>query len=657
MEVGSPLAACGRPGFLSYYWAGERKVHMMSWGDHNSWTLSPVALPPDVDISPGTKLYAMCRAHEYNGVVWAAEGSVHHLYNDVTEWGYWKYEVLETPGMTKYTPLAAVGRPGYLSIWWAADGRVVRKHLGEHNGWVPQDEVMEPPVPILAGTPVYAFARSGEHDGVIWAGEGEIHQLHHDLLDWSTFHYSAMPQLGITPVTPLAACGRPGWLGVFWAGDAKIHLKHWGAHTDWVPIDVELPPVVDATPGMQLAAMCRDDEYNGVVWDLSGQTYHLYEDHLSWGEWKYDSITGQLSGVSESVAPPPLQAVADPALSAALANVAFTPMAAAGRSGFLSMYWAGHEKVLIKHWGAHSNWAPIEEQLAPTVKIAPGTPLYAMSRTDEYSGVVWASDGQLHHLYMDATAWGEWKYDTWGSPGIAADTPLAACGRKGYLAVWWAGTYKVVRTHWGVHNSWVPEVDVLEPDVPILPGTKVFAFSRTDEHDGIVWAGDTVVHHLFQDASAWGSFRYEAIPQPGVTSTTPLAACGRPGWMGVFWTGTSQINVMHWGWHNGWAPETTPLSVAVESVPGMPLYAMCRDDGYNGVVFEGVGKTQHLYEDFTAFGTWQYEHLSPAYIPPLAPPADSDKLPLYIAAAVVGLVAVAGGLFGLMRSKKPEKKD
>mmetsp|Transcript_52052 Transcript_52052/g.135523 ORF Transcript_52052/g.135523 Transcript_52052/m.135523 type:complete len:282 (-) Transcript_52052:135-980(-) len=280
-----------------------------------------------------------------------------------------------------------------------------------------------------------------------------------------------------------------------------------------------------------------------------------------------------------------------------------------------------------------------------------------MSRTDEYNGVVWASEGRLHHVYMDFSAWGEWRYHSWESPGITRDTPLGACGRRGYLAVFWAGTDKVFRTHWGEHNDWAPEVDVLEP-FPITPGTNVYAFSRTHEHDGIVWAGDQVVHHLFQDASSWGSFRYEALPQPGVTSTTPLAACGRPGWMGVFWAGSSQINVMHWGWHNGWLPETTPLSVAVESVPGMPLYAMCRDDGYNGVVFEGVGKTQHLYEDFTAFGTWQYEHLSPAWIPPaLAPRADTDKLPLYIAAGVVAFVAVAGGLFGLLRSRSPKQNQ
>jgi hypothetical protein len=658
-EYGSPLAACGRPGFLSYYWAGEGKVHMMSWGDHNAWTLSPAELPPDVDISPGTKLHAMCRAHEYNGVVWAAEGGVHHLYTDHAEWGYWKYEVFETAGMTKYTPLAAVGRPGYLSVWWAADGRIIRKHMGEHNGWEPQDEIMEPPVPILAGTPVYAFARSGEHDGVVWAGDGEIRQLYHDHQSWGEFQYSAIPTPGITPLTPLAACGRPGWLGVFWAGNAKIHLKHWGVHTGWVPIDAELPPVVEAMPGMLLSAMCRDHESNGVVWDLSGQTYHLYEDFLSWGEWKYESVTALLNAhVHEDKLPslPPQRAVADPALTAALADFAFTPSAAAGRTGYLSMYMAGQERVLIRHWGAHSNWAVLDEQLAPTVGIAPGTPLYAMSRTDEYSGVVWASEGQLHHLYMDWTAWGDWKYDSWASPGVTPDTPLGACGRRGYLAVWWAGSEKVIRTHWGEHNGWVPESEMFTP-FPIAPGTKVYALSRTDEYDGIVWAGDQVVHHFFQDSASWGTFRHEEIPQPGITPATPLAACGRPGWLGVFWAGSSQINLMHWGWHNGWVPETAPLGVEVESVPGMPLYAMCRDDGYNGVVFEGVGKIQHLYEDFTAFGTWQYEHLPPR--------GDSTArgtwqnlsdsglaLPLSLAAAALVALPLSLGLFRMTKRKK-----
>merc|ERR1719401_1830815 len=52
------------------------------------------------------------------------------------------------------------------------------------------------------------------------------------------------------------------------------------------------------------------------------------------------------------------------------------------------------------------------------------------------------------------------------------------------------------------------------------------------------------------------------------------------------------------------------LAPAVHTVPGMPLYAMCRDREYNGVVWTGFGRTHHLYEDLQLWGTWISEDLT-----------------------------------------------
>lgn len=284
-----PLAAVGQPGSLSVFWTGRGAVFRRGWGEHNGWVPQDVAL--DADVMPGTPIYAMAMASAYTGVWWASEEKVYTVYEDATAPGEWRRGVLDAPGVRPGTPLAAAGRPGYLSVWWAGEGMVMRKHWGHHNDWEPQDDWVPTPVPVAPGTRLYGFSRAGEHDGVVWAGDGEVHHLYHDSLAWDAFKHEVFPQAGVSPDTPLAACGRTGWLGVFWAQEERVHMLEWGVHNGWVPTHVPLAPDVRILPGMPLHAMCRDGEYSGVVWTGFGQTHHLYQDHLAWGLWKYEHLS------------------------------------------------------------------------------------------------------------------------------------------------------------------------------------------------------------------------------------------------------------------------------------------------------------------------------------------------------------------------------
>merc|ERR1719221_33207 len=98
-------------------------------------------------------------------------------------------------------------------------------------------------------------------------------------------------------------------------------------------------------------------------------------------------------------------------------------------------------------------------QLPFKVKVKPGTALYGISRPFDYNGVVWAGEGRIHRVYMDASAWGLWQNTTLFANGMKPQTPLAAAGRPGYMSVWWAGDRKVYRMHWGEHNNWTQRIN------------------------------------------------------------------------------------------------------------------------------------------------------------------------------------------------------
>jgi len=302
-----PLAACGRSGYLSVYWAGKRKIYVRHMGDFNNWKPEDVLLPPEVDIRPGVPVSALSRPYDYNGVVWAGKGKIHHVYMDDRAWGVWKNTTITAVGMQNGTHIAATGQPGYMSLWWAAKRKVVRMHWGPYNNWTARTNYVPTTVPISPGTKMYAMSMSGTYAGVVWAGEGKIHHLCHTADDWGSFKYHSYEQAGITNSTPLASCGRPGFLGIFWAGENKVHMMRMTVHTGYSPEHMVLPPQVHIQPGMPLYAMCRDDQYNGVVWTGLGGTHHLYEDWQAWGEWKYHDLTLWSDGHVEKFGYDPLQ--------------------------------------------------------------------------------------------------------------------------------------------------------------------------------------------------------------------------------------------------------------------------------------------------------------------------------------------------------------
>merc|ERR1712061_327164 len=96
----------------------------------------------------------------------------------------------------------------------------------------------------------------------------------------------------------------------------------------------------------------------------------------------------------------------------------------------------------------------------------------------------------------------------------------------------------------GVFNDWSFDATELEPEVPVLPGTKLYAWSRRGEADGVVWPSDGQVHMVYHDVLDWNQWTYVAFEMP-VISNTPMAACGRIGYYGVFWPGDGQINLMY----------------------------------------------------------------------------------------------------------------
>lgn len=585
------LTACGRPGYLSVLWAGERKINVIDWGIHNAWVPTEWVLPFDLDVVPGTQLHAVCRTGEHNGAVWAGDGVIHHVYQSYMAWGEWQYATLDAFGMRRSTRLTAVGRPGYLSIWWAGDKKVMRKHWGLHNDWTPEDEEIDVDVKVKPGDRLVAASRPDKYDGVFWAGDGVIHHLSHNDTDWKNFSYEVFPEKGINVNTTLAACGRPGWVGVFWPGSSKMHLKiwdeAWGKKTRskhaWKQSQ-ELPPLVPAEPGMPLAAMCRDGEFSGVVWERFGQTVQLYEDLLEWGTWKFSHLLDKSKQD-------------DPTFGTC------------GRPGFSSMYWAGQGRIHTRQWGLHTSSGPVEATLPLEIDIQPGTPLYGMTRPDEYNGVVWAGDGAVHHAWEDYLNWGDWKYAPIVADSVTPATPLAATGQPGFLSVWWAGPGQVRFLHMGSHNDWNAEVVNLHLTVPIDIGRKVYAFSRSGEHNGIFWGGDGMIHHVFHNSSNWVDFKHEKYAQAEITPHTPLAACGRPGWHGVFWAGRSRIHLKYWDSANEWRPENETIPVAVKVEPGTRLSAMCREGEFSGVLWDVADKTHHLYQDLLDGGKWRYEHV------------------------------------------------
>jgi len=218
---------------------------------------------------------------------------IHHAWEDFLNWGEWKYAPMLTNGILPSTPLSATGNVGFNSVWWAGNRQVFFQHMGHHNNWIPEIAGLHIDVPIWPGARLYAFSRSGEHNGVFWSIDGELHHVFHNISSWVDFHHESYPQRELTPHTPLAACGRPGWHGVFWAGHSRIHLKSWSNATRWEPVTKAVPLAVKIEPGQRLAAMCRDGEFSGVIWDVNGTTHHVFEDIADGGKWNYETVVAK----------------------------------------------------------------------------------------------------------------------------------------------------------------------------------------------------------------------------------------------------------------------------------------------------------------------------------------------------------------------------
>jgi len=121
--------------------------------------------------------------------------------------------------------------------------------------------------------PIVALCGDQESSGVIWTRRGQTHYLYLSYIDWGNWKYersgeedeTELPQiLAATGPTELpapaevlpGACGRPGFLSMYWAGEGQIHIKHWGTHTEWTPVEGVLDPNVAIAPGTPLYAIC-----------------------------------------------------------------------------------------------------------------------------------------------------------------------------------------------------------------------------------------------------------------------------------------------------------------------------------------------------------------------------------------------------------------
>merc|ERR1712039_115264 len=96
------------------------------------------------------------------------------------------------------------------------------------------------------------------------------------------------------------------------------------------------------------------------------------------------------------------------------------------------------------------------------------------------------------------------------------------------------------------------------PEVPVTPGTRLYAWSRNGEADGAVWPGDGEYHIVYHDSANWKSWIHTTGEMP-LTKETPLAACGRPGYWGAFWSGNETMFLMHVGRHNDWIMDLRQL--------------------------------------------------------------------------------------------------
>lgn len=286
-------------------------------------------------------------------------------------------------------------------------------------------------------------------------------------------------------------------------------------------------------------------------------------------------------------------------------------LGACGRKTYFHTLSASQGKLIKWHWGDHTQWIPKEVEIPADedVMVSPDTALYGVCRDDESDGAVWVENGYLHFVWQDHSQWGTYKYSYDTVPENMDDnTPLAASGRLGFQGVWWAGDRQIYFMHMGGYNDWERQVHLIENEVPIQKGDRLYSWSRGSEADGLVWPGSgalNVLYHESEDWDTWKSFTVEAE----LTPSTLLASCGRAGFYGIWWAAPSgdRIRMLHAGTHTDWEATYVELDNVVSVTTDTPLGALCAEGQYDGIAWKHAGKMHHLYETSPNFGTWVYD--------------------------------------------------
>lgn len=285
-------------------------------------------------------------------------------------------------------------------------------------------------------------------------------------------------------------------------------------------------------------------------------------------------------------------------------------LGACGRNSYLGVIRPGQGHLVRWHWGQHTNWLKQEAKIPDEpVLVSPGTPLYGICRDGESDGAVWVKGGFLHFVWQDKSQWGTYKYSYDYAPeGVNDNTPLSATGRVGFQAVVWAGDREMMFMHMGGYNKWKPHVVPLYIDLQISPGDIVHAWSRGNDADGIVWAGNGILNCLYHEAEDWEAWKLNIV-DADITQATPLAACGRTGFYAIWWASPAgdKIRLLHAGPHTGWDLTYGELEPTVAITPTTQLSALCAEDQFDGVAWEHDGKRHILFEADPSFGAWIYE--------------------------------------------------
>lgn len=289
------------------------------------------------------------------------------------------------------TQMGACGRKSYLGVVRAGENQLIKWHWGDHTDWVPTEATLpEEPVIVSPDTPLYGICRDGESDGAVWVKDDWLHFVWQDSYAWGTYKYSydRVP-LEMEGNPPLAASGRPGFRGIWWAGDNKIYMMHSGGYNDWAQDVVELQNDVPIKRGDKLYAWSRGSEADGIVWPGDGVLNILYHDDTDWDTWHHTVV----------------DATVQPS----------TLLASCGRTGWYGIWWAAPsgDKINVMHAGAHTDWELTPGELEPTVSVSTHTPLSAICVNGQYDGVAWQYGGDMHHLYESSPDFGTWTYESY----------------------------------------------------------------------------------------------------------------------------------------------------------------------------------------------------------------------------------------------------